>query len=138
MPELTYAPPNPVWPPPGRLDPRVTRHILRSSSESLGGIADHYGIAFEDLIEFNYSLTKPDRRYFEKINWYLKHKLKCKNTTAGGNFIFTGGEIIYIPPRGQTFDDQPVTATPKEGRLSRLVYTDTNEVEPRDPEAPHP
>jgi hypothetical protein len=113
MPQLVFPPQNPTWPPPEYIDPRVTRYQVArvgSCGESFLDICQRFGIKFDDLIQFNFGLKRSEPHYFEKINWYLKNKLGCTKTTAGGNFIFSGGETIYIPARGYKFDPVPVNA----------------------------
>lgn len=45
------------------------------------------------LIQYNF-----ETRDFAEINWYLKYRLGCKKVTAdGSNFMFSGGETIYVP-----------------------------------------
>ena len=121
MPELIFPPANHAWPPPGAGDPRVTRYPVArvgTAGESFQDICNRFGIRFEDLMAFNFGLSRDEPKYFEKINWYLKHKLGCRKTTPQGNFIFSGGETIYIPPRGQVFDEVSVVGTAKERRVS--------------------
>ncbi len=126
MPELIAIPTNPVWPPRGAGNPGVTRHVIgtveesgRKRTEGLSDVCERYSVGFETLMSFNFSLNKGEPRYFEKINWYLKTKLGCTRTTPKGNFIFSGGETIYVPPTDVTFPDTPVTApkpTPPEAK----------------------
>jgi hypothetical protein len=141
MPELTYPPHNPVWPPPNSIDPRVTPYRVAHKGnygESFLDICSRFGIKFEDLIQFNFGLKRTEPKYMEKINWYLKNKLGCRKTTANGNFILSGGETIYIPQLGVVMDPVGVVGTATEGRLTRYVYHEQSIVEPRDPEAPNP
>ena len=118
MPELVYPPKNQTWPPVGAIAPGVTKHIVghrpprpdkneqQGPVESFGDICDKYdGLTFETLMEFNFELVKGEPHYFEKINWFLKHKLNCKKTTAQGNFMFIGGETIYIPAATVSFHE---------------------------------
>ena len=118
MPELIAAPRNPTWPPTGANLPGVVPHKVarkepgkpHSPLESLSDIAGSFGVSFADLVEFNFNLKSGEPKYFEKINWYLKYKLRCSKTTAKGNFMFAGGETVYIPPRSIGFPDQPIVA----------------------------
>src|ERR1041385_9304204 len=115
MPELTYPPQNPIWPPPGSIDSRVTRYNVARvgpMGESFLDICNRFGIKFDDLMLFNFGLKRSEPYYFEKINWYLKNKLGCTKKTKDGNYIFSGGETIYIPARRFTFDPAPVNGTP--------------------------
>jgi len=108
MPEQTFPPRDPKWPPVHSTDQGVTSYKVKKigpMGESFVDICRTFGIKFEDLVEFNFGLKRSEPHFFEKINWFLKNKLACVRTTADGNFIFSGGETIYIPPRGFKFDD---------------------------------
>jgi hypothetical protein len=101
VPELLAKPDNPTWPPAGAAGAGVTVHVVANKDgrvEGLLDIANNYALAFEDLIEFNFSLKSNEQNYFRKINWYLKFMLRCTKTTSKGNFMFSGGEKIYVPP----------------------------------------
>ncbi|MEO8027254.1 MAG: hypothetical protein ABI823_12315 [Bryobacteraceae bacterium] len=133
MPELTFPPADTnAYPPVQRIVPSVTEHTVKflpsrpGKSESHGppesfmDIVTQYGgsadpkdtasksFTFAKLIEFNFGLVYGESRYFEKINWFLKHKLKCTKTTEKGNFMFSTGEKIYIPGASVTFMDAPI------------------------------
>jgi hypothetical protein len=59
----------------------------------LQSIAAGAGIGAWLLIEFNFLTSDP-----AEVNWYLKNYLKCAKETADHrNFVFSGGESIYIP-----------------------------------------
>lgn len=119
MAELIYPPANQVWPPHGANGNGVFRHVVKRKQprpdknetqgpvESLVDICDMYEIPFAVLVEFNFGLHQGEPRYFEKINWFLKYKLNCKKKTEQGNFIFSGGEVIYVPAATVIFDDAP-------------------------------
>ena len=111
MPEQIFPPQNPVWPPPASKEQGVTTYTVQKigpMGESFLDICKRFGIKFDDLAQFNFGLKHSEPHFFEKINWFLKNKLACTRTTADGNFIFSGGETIYIPPRGYKFDDTQV------------------------------
>ena len=128
MPELVYPPAKPeAYPPIARIASGVTEHTVKylpprpgrnephGPPESFLDILKQYGdpddpksLTFAKLIEFNFGLTQGEPRYFEKINWFLKHKLNCKKTTEQGNFIFSTGEKIYIPLAVQVVPENDV------------------------------
>src|SRR5260221_6896308 len=129
MAELTFPPNNPVWPPSDHIDPRVKPyHVAQSGAagESFLDICNRFGLGFDDLIEFNFGLKRTEPHYMEKINWYLKYQLGCHKTTANGNFIFSGGETIYIPQFGVVFDPTPIEGTPEKDRPSRKMCIQKN------------
>lgn len=118
MPELTFPPQNPVWPPANYQATGVTPYKVARvgpMGESFLDICSRFGIKFDDLILFDFGLKRSELHFFEKINWYLKHKLGCTKTTHDGNFIFSGGETIYIPPRGYKFDDVKIVVPKPSG-----------------------
>jgi hypothetical protein len=57
--------------------------------------------SLRDLIKCNFELDIEDpalKGKWERIvNWYLGHTLRCKRLTKGGNYIFSGGEELWIP-----------------------------------------
>jgi hypothetical protein len=121
MPELVFPPSKQTWPPAGATEPGVTKHIVRFTAsrpgrneahgptQSFEDICKEYQVSFLRLMEFNFALVEGEHKYFEKINWFLKHKLGCKRTTEKGNFIFSGGEEIYIPAQTVSFEPVPIT-----------------------------
>jgi hypothetical protein len=136
MPELIYPPTEQVWPPPAAIASTVTKHVVgfkpprpgRSEKhgpvESFQDICDQHDISFAALIEFNFGLVEGEPHYFEKINWFLKKKLGCTKTTEKGNFVFSGGETIYIPPGTIEFTDVPplIVARPKIGEIRWVKF----------------
>ena len=141
-PELTFPPTNPVWPPAWAVDPRTMRHICKSS-EAFEDIARRYNVPgapgkeWQTLVEWNFGLTPSEPKYFEKINWYLKHKLGSgdKEKTPKGNFRFKNGAVMYIPLGQTSFDEVAVIAT--ESRLVTYSYVETNEVEKPETDGPN-
>ena len=125
MPELTFPPQNAVWPPTNYQATGVAPYKVArvgSMGESFLDICNRFGIKFDDLILFNFGLKRSEPHFFEKINWFLKNKLSCTKTTHDGNFIFSGGETLYIPPRGYSFDDVKVVV-PKPSGDGTIIET---------------
>lgn len=87
---LTRAPRKEApWPPS---NPFRRERVVRPG-ESLVSIAHEEQIDESELLLFNFQTTHP-----EEVNWYLGHKLHCKAQTHDGkNYVFSGGETIYIP-----------------------------------------
>lgn len=106
MPELIKAPVNPVWPPAAsnkRARVVGTRMLSngKKTVESLLDIANAENVAFDELVKLNFGVTPTgaNDEWARIINWYLKNKLNCTRLTPAGNFIFSGGETIYIPTK---------------------------------------
>jgi hypothetical protein len=79
------------WPPPAS---KSQSPYTVLPGESFATIATKLKIDPWDLIHFNFGTYK-----LEEVNWYLKHHLHCdKQTHDGKNFMFRGGETIYLPP----------------------------------------
>jgi hypothetical protein len=93
---ITKTPVNPItWPPtPEKQVPYRLKYVYTTKpGDSFGSIAQHEGIDAWALILFNFQTTDP-----AEVNWYLKNDLKCtKETRDRKNYIFSGGEQIYIP-----------------------------------------
>jgi hypothetical protein len=128
MPELVKAPVNAVWPPAdSNKRPRtVGFNFLPNGkfvTESLADIADAENVSFDVLVKLNFDVTpeKGTDSWARIINWYLKNKLNCTKLTPGGNFIFSGGETIYLPTKpAPPVQPRPL---PTEKRTSYLVST---------------
>jgi len=61
--------------------------------ESFASIARQEGIDIWALILFNFQTTDA-----QEVNWYLQRYLKCtRETRDRKNYVFSGGEEIYIP-----------------------------------------
>jgi hypothetical protein len=65
-------------------------------NDSWVSIAKRQGVDVWNLIEFNFKTRNPD-----EVNWYLRHRVGCKKTTADGkNWMFSSDAkpgIIHLP-----------------------------------------
>ena len=93
---VTRAPANPItWPPqPQKTLPYRLKHVYTvKPGDSFGSIARQEGVDVWALILFNFQTTNP-----QEVNWYLKNQLNCtRETRDRKNYMFSGGEQIYIP-----------------------------------------
>jgi hypothetical protein len=69
--------------------------------ESFLDICKRENCAFSDLMKCNFQIDINQANLKGKwewvVNYYLHTKLHCSRLTAGGNYLFSGGEVIYIP-----------------------------------------
>ena len=95
MPALVKTP-SPIAPwPPATPDKEEVKVLAGWSFET---IVQTKNISLADLLKFNFEIdiaTQKSWPYF--VNWYLREKLRCTRLTAGGNFMFSGGETLYTP-----------------------------------------
>ncbi|MCC6368632.1 MAG: hypothetical protein IT165_34335 [Bryobacterales bacterium] len=99
---LTEAP----WP-PGTPNKRPATVQV---GDSFLDVCNREGCSFAALIRCNFEIDIDQPNLKGKwewvVNYYLQTKLKCTRLTAGGNYMFSGGETIYIPTQS------PVPAQP--------------------------
>ena len=87
---ITHPPTSPVkWPP---ADQGRGPYVVQRN-DSFESIARQNRIDPWTLIAFNFRTTRPD-----EVNWYLANYLHCtRQTHDGKNYVFSGGETIYLP-----------------------------------------
>ena len=78
-----------AWPP---IDKGRGPYVVKPN-ESFESIGKKEGVNPWTLISFNFHTTRPD-----EVNWYLTNFLNCtRETLDRKNYIFSGGETIYLP-----------------------------------------
>ena len=92
MPSLNYVPPN------GELHPVTAKDDWWKLAALPKVQGAKPGMTALELCRFNFQTTDP-----AEINWYLRNKAGCTQTTPDKkNYRFAGGEKIYIPTKGNT------------------------------------
>lgn len=82
------------WPPaePNKEEIRIL------AGWSLESAAAAKGLTLADLLKFNFAIDMATQKDWPfHVNWYLRETLKCTRTTPRGNYMFSGGEVIYAP-----------------------------------------
>ena len=81
------------WPP----ETKDKRAVTVTAKDSLGDLATKNGMSLRDLLLLNFRVDmETERDWAFHVNWYLREKLRCTRLTAGGNYMFSGGETIYV------------------------------------------
>jgi hypothetical protein len=77
----------------------------KKGRQSFSSLGEQYGVPPMEIIYFNFPDLRnaPGKRVAEYVNWYLNHNLGCTETTEDGkNYLFSGGEVIWIPVNGES------------------------------------
>ncbi len=86
-----------IWPPatPDK------RPVTARRTDSFETLCAREKIAFSAFIRFNFGIDVGDpalrHKWPKVLNFYLRTLLKCSLMTAGGNYRFSGGEVLYVP-----------------------------------------
>jgi hypothetical protein len=122
------------------IDP-VTKTRKKTGRESFKSLEEEYEVPALEILRYNFPdlVAAPSKKLAAYVNWYLRHNLGCHEATQNGeNYLFSGGEVIYVPVCNVVMDEEKVVAAARERRLLRFAYHETKIVEPRDPEGPNP
>ena len=117
-------PPQAVRVPRGYVPPNGTPYTVKKENgkvESFASIAQARGLDPWVLIDFNFKTNKTPTY----VNWYLYHHKGCRRVTADGkNYMFSGGETIYLPPTHIDMPEEVITvpAPPMYNRAKAVAY----------------
>ncbi|MCC6341250.1 MAG: hypothetical protein IT166_03570 [Bryobacterales bacterium] len=109
------------WPP---RDPNK-RPVTVRAGDSFLDVCTREHCSFAALIRYNFEIdiTQPalKGKWEWVVNYYLQTKLKCTRLTAGGNYMFSGGETIYLPSQAPVPAQPPPAPTVQRIGLRRSI-----------------
>ncbi|MCC6394562.1 MAG: hypothetical protein IT167_28460 [Bryobacterales bacterium] len=101
------------------------RPVTVGAKDSFLDVCNREGCSFAALIRCNFEIDIEQPSLKGKwewvVNYYLQTKLKCTRLTAGGNYMFSGGETIYVPTKPPGPAQPPAAPTVQRISLRRSV-----------------